>query len=172
LYGTITTLSDALPGITKSKCLSSLVIVSDNAKCNGSRYLTYKQRIWMCSVVTAVFELLVTGPDVYEIMLFMDKFCITITGNCEDTFYIKCSTLFDDLMCYAEGEKKIVSMICVCSFPFFLTSSIFHLVLHKQPCRTSFLVNSRSFLLARTPLIIKSFATDCIFGPCYNALIA
>jgi hypothetical protein len=48
---TVTTLFGVFPSITKSKRPSSLVIVSDNAKHSGNRYLTYEQHIQANSVV-------------------------------------------------------------------------------------------------------------------------
>jgi hypothetical protein len=83
LYGAVTNVYDVLPSITKSKRPSFLVIVSDNAKCNGSCYLTYKHHILAYSVVEEVFELLVTDPDGYTNMLLMDNSSIVINGNGE-----------------------------------------------------------------------------------------
>jgi hypothetical protein len=98
LSGTVANLDDVLPGINISNFLPHLIIMCDNAKRNGSHYLTYDQCIWDCSAVAEVLVLLITDPDGYDNMFLIDKSHITININGEDTFHIKLSALLDDPM--------------------------------------------------------------------------
>jgi hypothetical protein len=90
LSGEVTTLSDALPSITKSKRPSSLVIVTGDVEQN--RCLAYEQCIRAGSVVAEVFELLVNDPGGYENMLLTDTARVTSIET-ERTHFISSEAL-------------------------------------------------------------------------------
>jgi hypothetical protein len=92
-------LDKVIPSITQVKDPAMVVMVTHITNRDGSRFMTYTQRIRAYLLLSEVVDLLITDPNGYDNMLLKDKSRGCINGNGEDTLcQEKCDVSGSDML--------------------------------------------------------------------------